>query len=145
MEQGIVVEISGTKVLVETGIASLCGSCAVSHSCVIGADGAKRRLWMDNDRGAHVGDEVTFDIADRAVIMSALIVYLLPAGMLIAGIMAGAMAGAESDLPMLAGGVAGLLLAAATARVLSGIMSKKKVAVPRLVDITRKVETINCE
>jgi sigma-E factor negative regulatory protein RseC len=148
MEQGFVVEIRGNKILVETGIASLCGSCTMSHSCVIGADGSKRRLWMDNDGSARVGDEVTFDIAERAVVMSALVVYLLPAVMLIAGIVAGASAGAtlglEGELPLIAGGVAGLLLSAAAAWVVSNIMKTKKGSEPRLVDITRRSDTINC-
>jgi sigma-E factor negative regulatory protein RseC len=148
MEQGVVIEIRDNKMLVETGMASLCGNCSVSHSCVIGADGAKRRLWMDNDGGAQVGDEVTFDIAERAVVLSAAVVYLLPVMLLIAGIVvgtsAGEMLGINGDLPLMAGGGAGLLTSALIAWAVSKVMKTKKVAAPRLVDITQKGKTINC-
>ncbi len=148
MEQGTVIDIRGNKILVETGTASWCGGCAISHSCAIGADGVSRRLWMDNDGGALVGDEVTFEIAEKEVVAGAAVVYLLPVLMLIAGIILGASGrdrfGLEGDLPLLAGGAAGLVLAALFVWALSAIMKKKHVAVPRLIDITRRGGTINC-
>lgn len=148
MEQGIVIEIRDNKMLVETGMASLCGSCSISHSCVIGSDGAKRRLWIDNDGRARIGDEVTFDIAEKAVVLSAAVVYLLPVMLLIAGIVMGAsageMLGLTGDLPLMAGGAAGLLLSTLIAWGASRVMKTKKGAEPRLIDITREGKTINC-
>ncbi|MBP7738280.1 MAG: SoxR reducing system RseC family protein [Spirochaetes bacterium] len=148
MEQGIVIEIRDGMALVETGVSSSCEGCAAGHSCLIGSDGAKRRLWMDNDGGARVGDEVAFRIAGAAVVMSAVVVYLVPAAMLIGGIILGASAGAtfglKGDLPLIGGGAAGLILSVLFSLAASALMKKKKVAEPRMVDITRRGGSINC-
>jgi positive regulator of sigma E activity len=148
MEQGIVIEIRGDKILVETGTASLCGGCSASHSCAMSPDGLSRRLWMDNDRGARVGDGVTFEIAEKAVVAAAAVVYLLPVLMLVSGTVLGASAGGRfdlgGDLPLIAGGIAGLLVSVPVSWALSAVMKKKNIAVPRLIDITRKDGAINC-
>ncbi len=148
MEQGIVIEIRGDRILVETGTASLCGGCSARHSCAMSPDGRSRRLWMDNDGGARVGDGVTFEITEKAVVASAAVVYLLPVLMLVAGTVLGGYAGGrlglEGDLPLIAGGIAGLLVSVPVSWALSSVMKKKNVAVPRLIDITRKEGGINC-
>jgi len=147
MEQGIVIEIRGAKALVETGVSSSCEGCLAGHSCLMSADGAKRRLWMDNDRNAVVGDEVVFHIAGTAVVMSAVVVYLVPAAMLIGGIILGARAGTmfglRGDLPLIGGGAAGLVISILFSRAVSALMNKKKAAEPRMVDITRRCRSIN--
>ncbi len=147
MEQGIVVETRDNKILVETGASSGCGGCSASRTCLIGADGAKRRLWMDND-GARVGDEVTFEIAGRAVVLGTAVMYLLPVILLFTGIIAGASIGegigAELDISSITGGAAGLLISALFAWVASRAMNRKRIALPRLIDITHKGKTINC-
>ncbi|HOT46949.1 MAG TPA: SoxR reducing system RseC family protein [Spirochaetota bacterium] len=148
MERGIVVEIRGDTILVETGTASLCAGCSASHTCAMSPDRLSRRLWMDNDGGARVGDGVTFEIAERAVVTAAAVVYLLPVLMLIAGTVLGASAGGRfglgGDLPSIAGGIAGLLVSFPASWALSAVMKKKKVAVPHLLDITRREGGINC-
>ncbi len=142
MEQGTVIEIRGNKILVETGTSSWCGGCSASRSCTIGADGARRRLWMDNDGSARVGDEVAFEISEKEAVAGAAVIYLLPVLMLIAGIVLGAFAGGRfglgGDLPLIAGGAAGLLLSAPITWTVSALMKKKKIAAPRLIDITRR-------
>lgn len=148
MERGIVIEIRGGKALVETGVSSGCEGCLAGHSCLMSADGAKRRLWMDNDGGAGVGDEVAFHISGTAVVASAVVVYLVPAAMLIGGIILGARAGTmfglTGDLPLIGGGAAGLVVSIPFSRAASALMKKKKAAEPRMVDITRRGGSINC-
>ncbi len=148
MEHGTVIEIRDGKALVETGVSSSCEGCLAGHSCLMSADGAKRRLWMENDGGAGVGDEVAFYIAGMAVVASAVVVYLVPAALLIGGIIlgaeAGTMLGFTGDLPLMGGGAAGLMLSFLFSRAASAMMKKKKVAEPRMVDITRRGGSINC-
>lgn len=136
------IEKRGNAILVETAASAGCGECAVGHTCAIGGSSAKRRLWIDCDRDVRTGDEVTFYIAGSAVVLGAVVLYLTPVVMLLAGIIIGSSAaaaiGLERDLSSIAGGAAGLAASVLIVHAASRAMKRTRVAVPRLIDITRK-------
>jgi sigma-E factor negative regulatory protein RseC len=142
MENGIVVEIQNNRILVEAEPNSCCDGCSAGSSCALGAGGRKRRIWMDNTLGALAGDEVVFIIEEKAVMAGALLMYLLPVVSLLAGIVYGSV-GPEwpsigRELLSILWGCAGLVFSFAVMGFVASLLKKKKLFLPRLVDITRR-------
>jgi positive regulator of sigma E activity len=140
MENGIVVEIQNNRILVEAEPDSCCDGCSAGSSCALGAGGRKRRIWMDNTLGALAGDEVVFIIEEKAVWAGALLMYLLPAASLLTGIVYGS-AGPEwpdigRELLSLLWGSAALVFSFAVMGLAASLLKRKKLFLPRLVDIT---------
>jgi len=142
MERGIVVDIDRGRVLVEAGQNPSCGECAAARSCLIAASGGKRHIWMDNTRGAVIGDEVAFFIDGRAVITGSVVLYAVPAALLVAGAAAGfsqsGRFGADPELAAIAGGVAGLIMSCIIIAIVSSAIKKRELYVPRLVEVTAR-------
>jgi positive regulator of sigma E activity len=140
MEKGIVLEIENNRILVEAEPASCCEGCSAVHSCAMGAGGMKRRIWMDNTRGARAGDEVAFVIEERAVLLGAALMYLFPVASLLAGIVFGASGHAwpeiGRELSSILWGCAGLVLSFGVMGPIAALLKRKKLFLPRLVDIT---------
>ena len=89
IEQGVVKEIAGEKILVISDPKSACVSCEVKHSCVVSASEKKRKIWMENSIGALEGNTIEFTITAKGVVMSSFLIYLFPPVMLIIGILIG--------------------------------------------------------
>lgn len=139
MEQGVVIDIDRGRVLVEAGPNASCCDCAAAGSCMIAASGGKRRIWMENSRGARLGDEVSFFIEERAVIAGSVIYYAIPVVMLVTGIVAGLSLagrfGADPEFASIAGGVVGLIMSYGITAVISSSIKKRDLFVPRLVEV----------
>lgn len=124
-EQAIVVEAGDGYAWVETRQRSACGACSASEGC---GTAALARLW--GERRARVraisalplqsGDAVIVGLAEGALLRGALLVYLLPLALLLAGALLGqaAFAGAGEE-PAIVAGAAGLGLGCLAARVWS--------------------------
>jgi sigma-E factor negative regulatory protein RseC len=117
MEQsGFVKAVDGGHVLLEIEpAASGCGACHAADACASRAlmepaDGRCTVRWMPNHIGAHVGDRVVLTTADGTVGSVALLVYLLPALLLLAGAALGTV-WSGTDGGAVLGALAGLVLA----------------------------------
>lgn len=112
----IVTSIEGTDALVEVQPAVPgCGRCNEAGGCGTGllnqALRPRQRLIyrVTNRIGARIGDGVTITVPDGAVLRAALLAYLLPVVLLIAGAAVGTAVSA-SDVSALSGGAVGLML-----------------------------------
>jgi sigma-E factor negative regulatory protein RseC len=122
-EQGQVVDVQGEFAWIESERTTTCGSCAVRKGCGTSALaqvlGQRRvRLRVLNRINARVGDNVVIGIAESGVVHGSLAVYAVPLLGLFAGALAGqtlgsAVLGMQSDLPAIAGAVAGFVAALA--------------------------------
>jgi sigma-E factor negative regulatory protein RseC len=66
-----------------------------------------RQFEVTNSVGAHLGEEVLVTIPDGALLRSITLIYLLPLGMIIAGVLAGSWMLAETGA--IGGGLVGLV------------------------------------
>ena len=139
VERGIVVEVDGGAILVETAAGPSCEGCAAGHSCALIGSTARRRIRMENTLGARVGDGVAFIVEGRAVVAGSLLFYLLPAVMLVAGVLLGGgfggRAGADRELASVLGGLAGLIMSFPAVAALSAALKKRRGFSPRLVEV----------
>ena len=109
---GTVTSIDGAYAIVETRRENGCGRCHETGGC--GGANISRMMcsaptqWrVLNPRGARVGEEVRIAVADGAVGAGALIVYVMPLGLLLAGAVLGTALFSEEGA--IAGSLAGLL------------------------------------
>lgn len=116
--RGIVVDTRGEYAIVEAERQAGCGRCDSAGGCAQDTLGKlfgtpRRRFRALNPALARPGEEVTIVIEDGAVLRSAVVMYLVPLALLVAGAIGGALimgaAGTANDLYAGAGGAAGLL------------------------------------
>jgi sigma-E factor negative regulatory protein RseC len=141
MEHGIVIEMLGTKILVETEQNSCCDACAMEGACAIDVNTQKRRIWMENSLGARPGDEVELYISEKTTVFSSMLVYFFPIIMLVTGMVLGAY---HSDWLHLDGDIASALLGGLfliisfiTIKIISIIIKKRNLFIPVLIRIIR--------
>jgi sigma-E factor negative regulatory protein RseC len=113
----IVTHIEGDLALVEAAsMGTACGRCNEAGGCASGLLGQtlrpKRMYRLPNHIGAAVGDRVVVCVAEGAVLRAALLAYLLPLSLLLAGAAIGTVL-THDDVVALAG--AGIGLAAGLA------------------------------
>lgn len=82
-ESGVVVEIDGDYILVETQPKSACGHCNVGDSCgtsVLAKWFTRKRnqVRVYNQLGLQAGDKAVVGVADDVLIKAAFITYMLP-------------------------------------------------------------------
>ncbi|MDP2810344.1 MAG: SoxR reducing system RseC family protein [Rhodocyclaceae bacterium] len=107
---GVVTRIEGDYAWVDIGAGAGCGSCKSQGGCGSGLLGIKapsRQHRLFNSIGARTGDAVTVSLPEGGVLKAALLAYLLPLALGIAGAAAGMWLGG-SDGHALAGLFAGL-------------------------------------
>jgi sigma-E factor negative regulatory protein RseC len=122
-EVGQVVDVQGEFAWIESERTTTCGNCAVRKGCGTSAIaqvlGQRRvRLRVLNRIQARVGDEVVIGISESGVVRGSLAVYAAPLFGLFAGALAGQVLGnsvleMQSDLPAVAGAIAGFVAALA--------------------------------
>lgn len=107
---GIVTRVEGDYAWVEIGTSSGCGSCKSQGSCgsgLLGIQAPSRQHRLLNTVGARPGDAVTVSMPEGGVLKAAVLAYLLPLGLGIAGAAGGLWAGG-GDGHALVGLIAGL-------------------------------------
>lgn len=95
-EEAVVSRVEGGAVWVEKTSQSACGSCQQSCSVVQNQVEKSVALPAFSDIDLHPGDRVVIGIRERALLLGALGMYLLP----LAGLFAGALAGKAIALQM---------------------------------------------
>lgn len=137
IENGIVVDVDGGRVLIEANAEATCASCAAKDSCNLDVSSHKRRIWMDNTIGAQNGDLVSFKIEEKGILLSSLILYLLPVVLLMGGAIGLSLAAPvleyDSELMSVIGGLAGLLLYIVVLKVIYPHIKKRNIFSPVLV------------
>lgn len=138
-ECGTVIEVRGNRALLSAAPNAGCSSCALKDSCMLGGDDRKRKIWVGNTLGARPGDTVEFAVRAQAVVRISLLLYLVPVIMMIGGITAGFRLnhymGLDKDLSGALWGLAGLILAFAAIRVVSGIWQRHNTYEPVMIRI----------
>jgi sigma-E factor negative regulatory protein RseC len=89
---GIVTRLEGEFAWVEVVSGGSCGSCKSQGGCgsgLLGLTASPRQYRLPNDVGARPGDTVTITMPDGGVVKAALLSYLLPLALGIAGAAAG--------------------------------------------------------
>lgn len=112
--EGLVVELDADMATVEVIKTGGCGHCDEPGGCgntmlAQMRPNHPRRYRVPNDIGARLGDKVIVSVPEGTVLHAVTHVYAVPLACLVAGVGVGTLFGGE--LPALAGGAAGLLLA----------------------------------
>jgi sigma-E factor negative regulatory protein RseC len=92
VSNGVVTGLDGDHVWVEVATGSGCGSCESQGSCgsgILGVSARPRRYRLPNDIGARAGDVVSISMPGGGVLRAALLSYLLPLALGLAGAAAG--------------------------------------------------------
>jgi len=133
-ECGVIIEIKDNRALVETDPLSFCSSCA--SSCK--TRGKQRKVWMNNDIQAEIGNKIQFESNSKANIVLALIYYLIPVILLLIGALFFAnfsdIYGIETDIAAFIGGIVGLILAFLIIFIFSRLFANKGCFFPRIVN-----------
>ena len=143
--RAIVVRLEGKEALVESVQGGGCGNCDSANGCDSGKQtrlfGNKpRRFRVENAANAPVGAIVSVTLAEGVLLRSALLMYLFPLFLLLAGAMYGARflngvgsADASAALGALAGLVSGFVLA------------RKLSSGKHMLSVARPVTSFACE
>lgn len=89
--RAIVIRVEGQDALVEAAREGGCGQCDSANGCGSGTlsrlfcSGKPRHFRVSNDIAARPGDEVQISVADGVLLRSALLLYMLPLALLLAG------------------------------------------------------------
>ena len=141
LENGLIKEQKSNMVLVESEANAACSSCAAKSRCISEAEGQKRYLWIDNTIGAKPGDHVVFEIEGKSVVFSSVLLYLIPAVFLIAGLILGSkysrILDMEKDMSSAVWGFCGLALSFLFVKIVSDLIKKHKVFVPTLIGVDK--------
>lgn len=101
VSSGIVTRLEGDFAWIEVVGGGSCGSCKSQGGCgsgLLGLAASPRQYRLPNDVGARAGDTVTISMPDGGVIKAALLSYLLPLLLGIAGAAAGMrLGGTDAD------------------------------------------------
>jgi len=117
-----------------------CQACESRSACVtLGGQVSDQILVLDNRVRASVGDRVRLHLSESSVITASMILYLLPAGTLLAGAAAGQLLaptlGWSGDPAAVLGSVLGLALGLLVLRILNQKLGSRSRFVPRIVAI----------
>lgn len=88
-DRGVVVDIIGSKMVLECSPIDMCVSCVAKEGCLMSADGKVRSITMENSINAKKGDTVLFEVDSSGVVTASLVVYLIPVIFLFIGLYAG--------------------------------------------------------
>ena len=83
-EQGTIVEVRDRLAKVQLSPGEECAHCCAGHMCRSGSGGL-RYFEVQNAAGAQIGDLVEIHLPSHNVFLSALLVYIAPLAMLVAG------------------------------------------------------------
>lgn len=126
--EAVVIRVEGGHALVEMCDGAACGHCASRHACMsLEAPAGPRLHRLPNGIGARVGDTVVLAVPEGALLKAALLSYLWPALLTIAGAATGAtMGGMGGDGTSVAGAGLGLMAGLASLRVAGSRLAGKR-------------------
>jgi sigma-E factor negative regulatory protein RseC len=137
IEQGIVKEIKGNKVLIETEPAAGCDSCPMNKKCVVVAEDSRRNLWALSSIQLEQGERVEFTIEGKNLFYTSVLIYLIPAILLLIGAVLGAslsdLWGLDKDLRAFLGGSLFFLCSWFMVRLISSRMEKSTASMPLVI------------
>lgn len=81
---GVVTELKGDRALVQLLRHTACGECG---ACTLGDDSKQIKIECANDVGAQVGEFVEIDLEAPNVLGAAFIMYMVPLGALLLGVL----------------------------------------------------------
>ena len=127
--QAVVIRIEGNEAVVKSLATGGCGQCNSSGGCGSGKvsqlfAGKPREFRARNNVGAKAGDRVQISLPEGVLLNGALLVYLLPLLMMIAGAMVGMQLAVDerfADLSAASGSAAGLMTGFIAVRMLGRI------------------------
>lgn len=122
--EGVVVGLGADEAYVETSRVTACGTCSAQKNCGTSnvsqlLAGKPKPFLVLNPIGAAVGERVVIGLENAALLKSALLSYLLPLILLIAGALLGGLlapADLSSDSYSVVGAIVGLALGFAALR-----------------------------
>lgn len=123
--EAVVIRIEGEHAFVEVCDAAACGQCSSRHACMsLEAPAGPRLHRLHNGIGARVGDTVVLVVPQGALLKAALLSYLWPALLTIAGAASGATMG--GDAASVAGAGLGLMAGMASLRLAGSRLAGKR-------------------
>lgn len=79
IQEGVVNQIDGKRVLIESESANGCITCAMNKKCMMSKDNKTCRIWAnDNDIVLKKGDRVLLQFFDNYFLHISILLYLLP-------------------------------------------------------------------
>ncbi len=140
-ECGTVIDVQNNYAILEIMQQDTCASCAAHEVCAA-LGGGKKQISVINSLNAKKGDEVEICISDRGSLISALIVYVLPILLLLAGMVCGSIflqnGLFSSDGAMAVGGTSSILIAFGIIKLINPIIKKMNIFRPNMLRIIRK-------
>lgn len=123
--EAVVVRVEGGHALVEVCDGAACGQCSSRHACMsLEAPAGPRLHRLPNGIGARVGDTVVLVVPEGALLKAALLSYLWPALLTIAGAATGATMG--GDGASVAGAGLGLMAGLVSLRMAGSRLARKR-------------------
>jgi len=125
--RAVIIRLEGDDALVESTQGGGCGSCDSENGCGSGKlsqlfCSEPRRFRVRNEANAQVGTLVQVNLPEGVLLQSALLMYILPLVLLMAGALAGAQWAQDAtnaDVSAAIGGLAGLICGFVLVKVLS--------------------------
>jgi sigma-E factor negative regulatory protein RseC len=141
-ETGRVVAAGDGRVEVEIVPGDSCRTCGASGFCNWTGD-RHRMVSARNDAGAKPGDRVVVRTADAGRYRSAALVFGIPAGAMVVGIVAGTLAGRDTGAAIGAG--AGLAVGLGVLKLLDRAAARSGESLPTAVEIVRNDDSGSCK
>ena len=137
-EPGVVVKVQGDRAEVEIVPSDACAHCGAAGICHWTGKRAKLVIAR-NQAGARPGDRVAVETTEKGRSGSTLVVFGLPAVLMVAGVVAGSLLWSDTGAAVLAG--AGLLVGLAVVKLLdvrAGRHGRSLPVVARVLDVEVK-------
>jgi sigma-E factor negative regulatory protein RseC len=139
--RAIVISLDGNEALVESLQGGGCGNCDSENGCGSGKLSQlfcreSRRFRVRNEANAQIGATVQIALAEGLLIRSALLVYVLPLLLLVAGALVGSVLISDEqsqDVYSAIGGLAGLISGFVIAKNISLSRNITSVALPAIL------------
>ncbi|MFO7650650.1 MAG: SoxR reducing system RseC family protein [bacterium] len=137
-----VVRVAGGNAEVEVTARGACGGC--SNAAVCGAVGGKQRVLLArNPVGAAPGDWVAIQVSEARGTLSAVLVFGVPAALMLAGVLAGGLLMGDLWAGILAG--VGLVLGVVIVTIVDRQVARSGRGLPEIVRKIESPEELDCK
>ena len=151
IERGLVTEVAGDYVQVESAPSSACSNCGAKGSCLVSSSGKMKSISILNTVSAKKNDIVDFKIEEKGVIISSLLLYAFPVVSLVAGLVTGSKynleMGLDKDGAAAIGAIVGFILSLIVIKIITQFFNKSNIFAPGLLaivdDINSPITTVD--